>query len=133
MKRLSTPIFLFIILNTSCCILLLEFFLPGFTLQLNSITTKNDEHVFIKRYNLFYLFLQLAMNVDSKKERVEEIISAYGVLTGDFTSTVSQDSALTSEHGCLYKQIYSRLTSHTWSGHQQHRYFLLLGSCPQFP
>ena len=43
-----------------------------------------------------------------ERERVEEVMNELGVLTGDFfTSTISQDSVLTSEHGCFYKHIYS--------------------------
>ena len=66
-------------------------------------------------------------------------MSTYGVLTGDlFISTVSLDSALTSEHDCIFKQIYSRSTTHIRSGHQyfsscwRHWYFLLVGFCPLF-
>ena len=39
-------------------------------------------------------------------------MSAFIILTGYFfTSTVGLDSALTSEHGCFYKHIYTRLTT----------------------
>ena len=59
-----------------------------------------------KEYKLFSLFLRLAINEESKRvsvcvrerenererERGEEIMSAYGKLTGDlFTSTVNQN------------------------------------------
>ena len=56
---------------------------------------------------------------ERERRRVEDIMSAYGELMGNlFTSTVSQDSTLTSEHGCFYKHIYLRWTTHIRSGHQ---------------
>ena len=96
-----------------CCILLLEFFLPVCTRQLDLITKKNnDEHLYIRNI-IYFLYFSGLLRMWRLKDKNEVVMSAYRVLTGDlFTKTVSRDSTQTSEHGYFYKHIYSRMTTH---------------------
>ena len=98
-------------METTYCILLSEFLLPGYTLQLDLVMKKWQTLIY-KNITYFLNFSGL-LRLWSLREMIEEIMKAYRELRRDlFTSTVSWDSALTFEHGCSYEHIYSRLTTH---------------------
>ena len=83
------------------------------------INKKNGEHWYIKYITYFLNFFSLLRVWSLRdRERVEEIVSAYGVLTRDlFTSTNSWFSALTSKYGYIEKHLLEVDNSHLVSHH----------------